>query len=148
VQLFEPRAGFYWYTRPAALVTQSFVSHGSIDAIAAHNDIVDELLALRGDEIKAAGGLLVFCDWRSVKTYDLEARALQRDRMIARPPWHSRRTIVVVEPRSRLLAMAADWLNFLTALTVRNRIEIATRVDEALERANVSVPGPGATLFP
>jgi hypothetical protein len=148
VQHFEPRAGFYWYTEPAALVSQSIVPHGSADAIAAHNDVVDQVLARRADAIRAAGGLLIFCDWRSVKGYDIEARALQRDRMSARPHGYARRTILVIEPESRLLAIAADWLNFLASLALKSHIELVTRIDLAVTRAELRPPAPSATLLP
>src|SRR4051794_5632807 len=81
VQHFDPRVGFYWYVHPAAIVGQSVIGHGSVEAIDVQNDVVDRILEARSTEIRAAGGLLILCDWRSVKTYDQDARARQRARM-------------------------------------------------------------------
>lgn len=142
VQYFDPRVGFYWYVRPAAIVVQSVIGHGNVEAIDVQNDIVDRILEACPTEIRAAGGLLILCDWRTVKTYDQDARARQRVRMDARAPGYSRRTIIVVEPASRLLRMAIEGANLFSALTFKSRIELLTRADTALERAQLSPPSP------
>jgi hypothetical protein len=135
VQHFDPLVGFYWYVRPAVLVSQSRVSHGSTEVIDRRNDIVDYVLDRRAPEITEAGGLFFFGDWRSVKTYDKAARAHQRERMQARATGYARRTIIVIEPESRLLRMAIEAANLFS------RIEVTTDIALALSRARLATPG-------
>src|SRR5690349_1055658 len=54
-QYFDPRYGFAWYVEPAILVKQSIEQHGSLAVIELFNDLVDEVLELRADSIRAAG---------------------------------------------------------------------------------------------
>src|SRR5262245_33586539 len=98
VQSFDPLVGFFWYAQPAAFISQSVIRHGSLDVIERQNDLMDQVLAARADEIRAAGGLFILNDWRSVRSYDQDARARQRERMKARPAGYARRTVIVVDP--------------------------------------------------
>jgi hypothetical protein len=140
VQHFDPLVGFFWFARPAAFVSQSIASHGSLAVIERQNDLMDQVLSARAEEIRAAGGLLVFNDWRSVRSYDQDARARQRERMRARPSGYSRRTIIVVDPASRLLRMAVEAANLFATLTLRARIEVVLHAGDALSRAALTPP--------
>jgi hypothetical protein len=144
VQQFDPLVGFYWYLRPAVFVSQSVATHGSVEVIDRQNDILDRLLAAKAAEIQEAGGVFVFNDWRSVKGYDQAARARQRERMRARPSGYSRRTVIVVDPASRLLRMAIEAANLFATLALRSRIELLTNIDQAVAHAELSAPRPGA----
>ena len=73
MQYYDPWVGFYWYLEPAVFVSQSVALHGSVEVIDRQNDITDRVLHTRGDEVRTAGGLFVFNDWRSVKSYDQNA---------------------------------------------------------------------------
>jgi hypothetical protein len=147
VQHFDPKVGFYWYAQPATFVSQSVATHGSIEVIDRQNDTMDRVLQAREAEIRAAGGLLVFNDWRSVKTYDLDARARQRERMRARPAGYSRRTVIVVDPASRLLRMAIEAANLFATLTLQSRLELLTNIAHAVSRAELAAP-PRGDAFP
>lgn len=146
VQWFDPLVGYFWYTRPAAFVSQSTTSHGSFEVIERQNDLLDQVLTARADEIKAAGGIFVFNDWRSVRSYDADARARQRERMKARLPGYSRRTVIVVDPSNRLLRMAIEAANLFATLTLRSRIEIVLDAEEALARATLVAPAATDTF--
>jgi hypothetical protein len=108
VQYVEPSVGYYWYFEPATLICQSYVPHGTFEIIERHNDVVDRVLARHRKSIEAAGGLFMLFDWRSVRGYDQDARARQRERMQARGKTYARRTVVVIHPANRLLSMAVS----------------------------------------
>jgi hypothetical protein len=139
--------GFFWYANPAAFVSQSVASHGSLAVIDRHNDLLDQVLRAKDDEIRAAGGIFVFNDWRSVRGYDQDARARQRERMRARPTGYSRRTIIVADPTSRLLRMAIEAANLFATLTLRARIEVVLDAAAALSRSGLEAP-VGTEAFP
>lgn len=146
VQHYDPLVGFYWYLQPAVFVSQTVALHGSVEVIDRQNDIMDRVLQTRGDEVREAGGLFVFNDWRSVKTYDQNARARQRVRMKARTQGYARRTMIVVDPASRLLRMAIEAANLFATLTIRSHIELSTDIANALSTANLRPPGRGASF--
>ena len=146
VQHFDPLVGFYWCMRPAMLVSQSVVPHGSIEVIDRHNDIVDRVLAQRAPEIEVAGGLFMFNDWRSVRTYDQGARARQRERMQSRRPGYARHTVIVVDPESRLLSMAIEAANLFARVTLHSQIELVTDMALALSRVGLGPPRPEETF--
>jgi hypothetical protein len=104
---------------------------------------MDRVLQARGDEVRAAGGLFVFNDWRSVKGYDQNARARQRVRMKARNPGYARRTMIVVDPASRLLRMAIEAANLFATLTIRTHIELSTDIANAVSSARLQPPNRG-----
>jgi hypothetical protein len=143
VQQFDPMVGFYWYLEPGVFVSQSVATHGSVDVIDRQNDIMDRVLSVKAAEIQEAGGLFVFNDWRSVKSYDQAARARQRERMRARPSGYSRRTVIIVDPASRLLRMAIEAANLFATLALRSSIELHTNIDHAVAHAELSPPKPG-----
>ncbi len=147
LQRFDPLVGFYWYASPAVLVSQTVAVHGSLEVIERNNDVVDFILDAKADDIRSAGGLFVFNDWRSVKSYDQDARARQRVRMRARPSGYARRTVIVVNPASRLLRMAVEAANLFATLTLRSRIEVELDAARTFARAGIEPPRKGA-LFP
>jgi hypothetical protein len=146
VQFYDPLVGFYWYLQPAVFVSQSVALHGSVEVIDRQNDIMDRVLQTRDDEVRAAGGLFVFNDWRSVKSYDQNARARQRERMKARNPGYARRTMIVVDPASRLLRMAIEAANLFATLTIRTQIELSTDIANAISSAKLRPPSRGASF--
>jgi hypothetical protein len=96
---FDPSAGHCWYDRARALlVTQTVVPQATVPGARVVMDWVDAALEHEAPAIRAAGGLMVFHDWRSLGGYDSDARVLVNDRMRRRPRGYSRRTICVVAP--------------------------------------------------
>ena len=147
VQFFDPRYGFAWFVEPAILVTQSIERHGSLAVINLFNDLVDEVLELRADSIRAAGGLFFFYDWRSVESYDSDARIRQTERMRRRASGYNRRTVIVISPQNRFLSMALEAANLFSTIALKSRIELATDAADALARADIHRP-PAGKPFP
>ncbi len=143
VQHEVPGLGFYWYVHPATLICQTVAPHGTIDVIDRHNDVVDAVLAARRDEIASAGGLFMLFDWRSVKSYDQDARARQRERMKARKGAYARRTVIALQPANKLLRMAVEAANLFTTLLSRSSIEITSNPSSVVEDAALHPPRPG-----
>jgi hypothetical protein len=143
VQHFDPLIGFFWYAHPAAFVSQTVVAHGSRAVVERQNDLLDRVLALRADEIRAHGGILIFNDWRSVTGYDQDARARQRARMEARPAGYARRTIIIVKTESRLLRMAIEATNLLGTLKRSAQIEVDFDPAHAFSQVRLGPPLPG-----
>jgi hypothetical protein len=143
VQLFVPEVGFYWYAKPTALVCQSVIHHATIAGVDAHNDVLDRLLAARPEEIGAAGGVLIFNDWRSLRTSDRGVRHRQQERMSARARGYTRRTVVVVNPANRLLRMAIETYSLFSTVMAHRQVEIVLRPDPALGELGLEPPRAG-----
>jgi hypothetical protein len=146
LQHFDARLGYCWYCDPAALVVQSVVPHGSIAAVEALNEVLELVLASRGDAIRQAGGLYFFHDWRSLKGYDKAAQARQYALMKARPRGYARRTVIIVSPANRLLRMAVETAGLFATLTLSQRVELATTPVAALGRSPILRPREGSKL--
>lgn len=146
-QHFEPIVGFYWYVEPATLICQSVISHATVQIIDTHNDIVDRVLERRRKEIDAAGGLCMLFDWRSVQSYDADARARQRTRMQARGKTYARRTVVVIAPSNKLLQMAVGAANLFATMLFKSSIEVLTDPTPAVRSAKLVPPARGASFW-
>jgi hypothetical protein len=147
VQLFISEHGFYWYARPAAVVCQTVVPYGSLEVVDAHNDVLDRVLSLRRDEVQAEGGLLIFNDWRTLKSFEPGARSRMQERMNARARGYARRTVVVVNPSNRLLRMAIEAASLFKTLVFGTRIDVALSPELPLAQAGLSPP-PSGESFP
>jgi hypothetical protein len=146
VQHFEPSVGFYWYVRPATLICQSIVERGTLDVIDRHNDVVDRVLANCQADITASGGLFMLFDWRSVRTYDQDARARQRERMKARGSTYARRTVIAIHPTNKLLLMAVEAANLFATLFFKAGFEVVTDPEKIVANARMRPPGQGETF--
>ena len=145
-QYEDERIGYVWYAEPAAFVLQATVEHGTSGMIEQMNDLIDGVLETRADAVRAASGLFIFHDWRSISGYDAAARARQIERMRARARGYARRTVVAIAPKSRLLRMGIEAVNLFSVLTFKASIEVVTDPVGALERAGIRKPEPGATF--
>jgi hypothetical protein len=144
VQLHEEGFGFVWYAEPAAFVFQATAGHGDV-AFAEHfNDLIDRVLAERQAAVREAGGLFILHDWRAVTGYDKDARSLAVARMKRRPRGYARRTIVAVNPQSRLLRMAVEAVNLFATVTLASKIELVTNLDGVVERSGILRPERGS----
>lgn len=146
VQIFEEQLGFVWYAEPAAFVLQTVAEHGNVHLVERFNDLIDRVLDQKRDEVRDAGGLFIFHDWRVMVGYDKEARVRQLERMRAREPGYARRTVVAVLPKNRLLRMAVEAVNLFAAVTLRSKVELVTDPDDALGRSGIVVPARGSTF--
>jgi hypothetical protein len=147
VQVFLPEHGFYWYVRPAAVVCQTIIDDATIPIVDAHNDMLDAVLAARRDEVRDAGGLFIFNDWRSIRSFAPGARSRMQERMKARQRGYARRTVVVVNPANRLLRMALEAASLFKTLTFSARVDVALSAEIALRQAELSAP-PAGEKFP
>ena len=69
----EPKYGFVWVIdEPAAIVTQMIHAHATCEGIEALHDVLDEITE-RGF-LAEHPGLVMIHDWRTIKTYDANAR--------------------------------------------------------------------------
>jgi hypothetical protein len=142
VQAFDPAFGYAWYARPAALVMQASVEHGTARAVGVLHDFIDRALAAREGEVRAAGGLLIVHDWRAVRGYDREAGAAFAERVGRRDPGYLRRAVVVVQGGRALLYAAVEGVAFLAAVAPDARVEIVADL-EILREEKLVPPGPG-----
>jgi hypothetical protein len=100
VHAFHSDYGFAWYcSRERALITQTTVTQGRPAGGRVLSDWID--VALQEDDagIRAAGGLLLFHDFRSLISYEPATRSLIESRIKERRSGYSRRTIMVVRPK-------------------------------------------------
>ncbi len=148
VQLFVPGHGFYWYVRPAALVCQTIVPHATVAIVDEHNDVIDRVLAERRGEVRDAGGLLIFNDWRRIRSFAPGARSRMQERMAARQRGYARKTVVVVDPANRLLRMALEAASLFKTLTFSARVDVALSAEVALQQEGLRPPPASDTLLP
>lgn len=148
VQLFLQDHGYYWYAHPAAVVCQSTAAYASVDIVDAHNDVLDGVLESRRDEVRAAGGLLIFNDWRSIHGFAPGARSRMQARMNARIRGYARKTVVAVSPSNRLLRMALEAASLFKTMTLASKIEVVTIPDVALAESGLSRPATGERFPP
>lgn len=146
VQIHEEGLGFAWYAEPAAFVLQAGVEHGTVAFVDRFNDLIDHILLVRRDAVRAAGGVFILHDWRRMSGYDKEARTRAFERMRARERGYSRRTIVAVSPKSRLLRMAVEAGNLFATVTLRSTVELVTEPAQVLRRSGIQAPSPGSTF--
>jgi hypothetical protein len=139
-QWFRRAYGHCWYDREKAmLITQSHGSRGSVAGAQVLCDLVDAALEHERDTIAAAGGLLIFHDWRSLEGYDSEARVLVTDRMRKRPRRYARRTLCVVNP-TPLWRMALTVADLTYALLDVPPATFTANMDRALALLEGIVP--------
>lgn len=143
IQAHDPAFGFAWYAQPAAFVSQAHVRVGDETAVRVVQGWIDVVLAEREADIRAAGGLLVFHDWRLVERYTTEARVLYLQRMRARPKNYLRHSVTCVKGHP-LLRMAVEAGNLVAAMTARAKVELAADPGLALARQGVQRPPPGS----
>jgi hypothetical protein len=145
VQLHDPRFGFAWYTAPAIFIAHIDVTHGSVEATMGLNDALDRVIATRDDEIRAAGGLLVIQDFRTVKSYSSEARQSFVERLKRRPRGYSRGVYVAVGINP-LLRMAVQTVNIAFSMVIGGTVELIADPTVILRRLGIQSPARGLTF--
>ncbi len=142
-----PQLGHAWYGEPGVLVNQASIQHADVAAAVAIHDLIDWVLEHEGDSVRAAGGLAVIHDWRTIRTHDSAARAKFIERMRRRPKGYMRMAIVVVESQNRLLRMAIETANLVAATMTGGRVEVVNTPFEAIARLGAR-PRPAGARFP
>lgn len=97
VQRAVPEAGYLWRARRGVLVSHSVASRCTVVWIRAVVSAVDRMLACE-DGIVEDGGITLLHDWRSLTTYEPQARVELFAAMRRRPQGYVRRTRVAVPP--------------------------------------------------
>lgn len=146
VQAFDARLGFGWWAQPAVFVSQAIIERGDVAAVEVVQGWIDACLGERAEEIRAAGGVFVFHDWRTLRGYSSDARATYLARMRARPKDYLRHSVTCV-PVHPLVRMAVEAGNLVAALTARAKVEIASDPARVLAQHDIRPPRPG-TPFP
>ena len=146
VQAFDPRFGFAWWSDPATLVCQAVVERATAENAELVQSWIDLALRHRADDVAAAGGLFIFHDWRSVRSYDIEARKAYLARMRARPRDYLRHSVTVISA-SPLLRMAVETGNLVASMVAGRRVEIAHDAVAVMREHAIRPPALG-TRFP
>lgn len=144
VQIYEEGLGFAWYAEPAVFVLQTEADYGTVPYVERFNDLIDRVLAVRAESVERASGLFILHDWRKMTGYDKAARSRAIERMRARESGYSRRTVVAVNPQSRLLRMAVEAVNLFAVVTLRSKVELVTDPGPVIARAGIIPPEPGS----
>jgi len=145
IQAFDPRFGFAWYLEPAVFVSSATIERATIDAARIVQGWIDDVLRERGDEVRAAGGVFVFHDWRGVRGYDTEARKHYLDRMRARPKDYLRHSVTCV-PANPLFRMAVETGNLVASMVARAKVELAHDPSTVIAKHSIGRPAPGSTF--
>ena len=135
--------GYVWYTEPAVLVTQAHITHATILDTLTMSERIDHVVRMRKTEVAKHGGLLVIHDWRSLETWDSDARQALIDRSIARGRGAVRAVVIAIDvnPVFRMLAHVANVT--LAAVGVA-RVQLVDLLEPALEKYAVKKPTYGA----
>jgi hypothetical protein len=143
IQAYDPAFGFGWYVDPATFVTQATVESGTLDGARVVQGWMDVLLRERADDVRDAGGLFVFHDWRMATTYTTEGRKHYLERMRGRPRGYLRHSVTCVRAHP-LFRMAVEAGNLVAAITARAKVELAAEPALALATHGIRPPTAGA----
>jgi len=148
LQLHVPEFGFFWFGQPAVFVDQTTHANATErDATLVH-DVIDQLLVDRSEEVEAAGGLFIVHDWRSLETYEGDARRTFMARMRQRKPGYLRGAVAVLpKAASPLLRMALEGANLFAAVALSRRIQVAHDITQVLNAHGVTPPPIGQPLL-
>ena len=141
----DPRFGYRWYREPAILIDCLTVSHGTVETVRAMHSSLDKLFATNARQIELAGGLLIIGDWRSLTSYDPDAR--QAFLAELRKPRPIRGTVVVLAQAGAFLRMAVQAARMVSTVSGGPSIAVSEDVDAVLREHGVRLPG-GRTIPP
>jgi hypothetical protein len=136
-------SGFIWYTDPGVFVTQSYIDHATLEGTVAMTTRVDAVLQFKKKELAKLGGLLIVHDWRSLKTWDSDARQHLVERSKARAPGQVRGVVIALSINP-LLRMAAQVVNVMMAAVGAAGLDIVDSVAPALTKHRVKTPSADA----
>lgn len=91
-------------------------------------------------EVAEHGGIFVIHDWRTLITYEAEARRVWQDRMRERPKGYLRGSIVCLLKAGPLLRMAVQAANVVASVTHQAKVELTTDIHAALENLPTNHP--------
>ena len=132
--------GFAWYVKPAALVTQSRGTRGTLEASLSVGRIVDAVLSACADDVAREGGLLILHDWRHITTWDADARRHMMQR-VRDDSMRKIRRVVVVMNVSPIIGAALQTACMLYSLA-GTPMQVSKDVTPILLQYGIAPPGP------
>ncbi|HEY6555884.1 MAG TPA: hypothetical protein VI072_01370 [Polyangiaceae bacterium] len=130
--------GFSWYTRPAAFVSQTITSRVSLASSMLLDNRLDRVADRYRAEIVAAGGLFLFHDWRTIRSFDSEIIRYYIDRVAARRI--PLRGVVMASTLDGLLRVATNVIGAAVSKVYGFELELTGDPDAALRRYRLQLP--------
>jgi hypothetical protein len=130
---------YAWYTEPGVFVSQLVVDHATGKDAESITRLIDRVLTARQDDLTPLGGLLVIHDWRAMRSYEQEARAI----MMQRVRTHKRgifRDMVVAVHVNPILRMAIEAANTFLVLATGRNVHAVNAVAPTLIKYGVKKP--------
>jgi hypothetical protein len=142
LQVSDPVFGHVWFAHPAVIVTQTTVEHGNVAWASYVHDQIDQVLDVAGDEVAQNGGLLFIHDFRSMTSYDKDARLEYLARMRRRASGYSRGTVVAIRMDQPLLRMGIQAANLLMAVAIKAPLSMVSDPTDAVATEVKRPPSP------
>lgn len=133
-------AGFIWWVRPAAFITQLRVGNPTLEHCKIMTRSLDDLAAKHADEVEAAGGVAVLHDWRRVETYEPDLRSFFFERMRQPRPYHMRAVHVAVSAGT-LVRLAVHTVNMISSRALGVEVRLIYDPADSLQRLGVRPTG-------
>ncbi len=138
-------SGYICYTEPGAFVTQSYIEHATLEGTQAMTLRVDSVLRAHREELEQLGGLLIIHDWRSLKSWDADARHHLIQRSKDRPRGAVRHVVVALSTNP-FLRMAAQVINLMMSAIGGAGLQVVDAIGPSLTRFSVKTPPRSARL--
>lgn len=144
MQWWHDHVGYAWYVEPGVFISQLCVQHATVETAIALQDVVDDVLQVEGEHLKALGGLSVLHDWRAMESYEPRARRVYTERMRQRPVGYLKNAVLCVH-LNPVLRLAMQTGNLIAAVVApRARVRIVDDPEPLLARLGVRVPARDA----
>jgi hypothetical protein len=140
VQHQDPHYGYAWYCGGGYIVSHITAPHGTARAAHSYHEFEERVLREHADDCARAGGLFVVHDWRTMETYDADARRVWQERMRARAKGYLRGSIVCVSSAGALLRMAVQAANVVASISHGAKVELASDVVAVLRAHGLHDP--------
>lgn len=98
-------------------------------------------------DVAERGGIFVIHDWRTMVTYEAEARRVWQDRMQTRPKGYLRGSVVCVLKAAPLLRMAVQAANVVASVTHQAKVSLTTDLQAALAEHEAHPEPPKSRRF-
>jgi hypothetical protein len=146
-QHVDPQYGYAWSCGQGLIVSHTTVTHGTTASAHSYHDYESRILREHAAEVAEHGGIFVIHDWRSLVTYEADARRVWQERMQARRKGYLRGSVVCLLRANPLLRMAVQAANLVASLTQNAKVELTTNIEAALAEHDAH-PGPPRSRRP
>ena len=134
---------FYaWYAEPGVFISQITVDHATGKDAETLTRLIDQVLLAKEAELTPLGGLLAIHDWRALRTYEPEARAIFMQRVRTHKPGKFREAAVAINVNP-LLRMAIGAANTFLVLATGRNVHAVSAVAPLLIKHGVKKPNEG-----